>query len=532
MKICSKIWGLVSLLSMQLVTPTLQDTTGDLRGPLPKIGTHEQASRICYVILVKKYRDERESPSDSLDGSINLRNLREELLTAALPPKHYSVYDVASRYLGTWAIIVDRAPGREAYHKLKGIVQKYKKIIRAAQCDHGPQIHIFGPFISDDYDESTFFHPETPPPTLRRRSDIQNFASKSRRNLTAEKLLEPRASSDEIYPGVLAQSWARPELVMISQPEGVSLEEMEGTYYSYPNAGDGVLTYVIDSGCDFTLPEFAHIDVPSVDWLFSGPLPSDERSDDDEPSNPQAYGHYLAGSDLTLGHHGTLVAGQIVGNTMGVASSASLVVVKLQTGRNVAHTLIEIESLLKVYDHMYEERQKRGDSWLGFVVVYPHSDDRLRLYPESFANALINLYVELVKAISGHNGHIIVPAGNEDPDVPIPGSGFPTAMKARAGVRSDPHFIVVGGIDTGTGLNAFQTADYVNFYGPGTNLRTVLPTEETVQGTSLVVPMVAGLLATLLGQGVENPVEQMEKWAYPRAAGGPDVIWNGITKAM
>lgn len=529
-----------------LVIPTLQDKFKP-QSLYPKIGTHEQNSHLCFIILKKEYRAEGTHPKARSAGSIKLENLRKELLTAALPPQRHSVYSIGSRHLGastsrgTWGLILDRAPGKVAWDKYRKVIRKYAVIIRASGCADSPQIHYAGlkPTAEDEDSLNKRGQPDTKTALsgddayddgLQRRSNGKSLYTKSRsRKPRAKRALKPRATySDGV---VVAQSPAPPEMVMIAQPKDVPFPGMKETYYTYPNPGKGVLTYVIDSGCDFNSPDLTHIDASSVDWLFSGPLPSDEKSDDDEPSNPRAYGHFPTGNEDRIGYHGTIVATHVVGNTKGTATSASLVVVKLQSGRNTAHHLTEIDTLLKIYDHMYEDYQKRKDSWPGFVVVYSHGTEVLN--DETAAAALKELYEELCKAFAKPKlkGYIVVPAGNERPGVPI--NEVPAIYKATS-KPSPANLVVVGGVSTRTGLNKFQTEKYAKLYAPATDLKFVLPSGETrIQaGTSFSTPLVAGLLATLLGRGVKNPVKQMEKWAYPRNSKGPKVIWNGITKDM
>ncbi|KAF3178141.1 hypothetical protein TWF788_007584 [Orbilia oligospora] len=476
-----------------LAIPTVQDNAGPEGGStdepleaeppkiiLPKIGTYEQYSYLCVIVLGKNYRQENAYPTRYSDPSINLGNLRKELTRIALPPQSHSIYNVSSRYLpgagrGTWVLLIDVLPRYAVYLE-----------------------------------------------SINRGFGTRSAPS----NTSVGGYLKPR----DLYSdgSVLVQAPAPQELVMIAQPSRVPFSKMRGTYYTYPGPGKGVLTYVLDSGCDLNSRYFSHIDASSVDWLFSGPFPSDERSDDDGPSDPKAYGHFEGGNTFHPGYHGTMVAASIVGKNKGTAPSASLVPVKVQNGRNTTPAFAEIDALLKVYDHMYEKYLKKKDSWPGFVINYSYA-----IY--SLSDGREELYKEILQALEAPElkGYFVVPAGNGEPNNPI--VHYPAVLKANPTAQLPlTHLVVVGGIDTTTGFNSYQTADYVNLFAPSTGLRYVTPARglAIMGGTSFAVPLAAGLLATLLSRGVENPVQQMEEWSYPRHHKGPNVIWNGITKDM
>ncbi|KAK6534034.1 hypothetical protein TWF281_005373 [Arthrobotrys megalospora] len=126
-----------------------------------------------------------------------------------------------------------------------------------------------------------------------------------------------------------------------------------------------------------------------------------------------------------------------------------------------------------------------------------------------------------------NGGYVVVPAGNEDPDVPI--TEFPALYKTggrptKFQMKGIDNMIVVGEVAFTTMQNFFQTASFVKLFAPATHLWNVVDEKEKLHGTSF------GLLATLLSRDVENPIQKMEEWAYPRVPGGPNVIWNGITR--
>lgn len=133
MEIILRFWRVLVLSCLFLVIPTLQDKFKP-QSLYPKIGTHEQNSHLCFIILKKEYRAEGTHPKARSAGSIKLENLRKELLTAALPPQRHSVYSIGSRHLGastsrgTWGLILDRAPGKVAWDKYRKVIRKYAVI--------------------------------------------------------------------------------------------------------------------------------------------------------------------------------------------------------------------------------------------------------------------------------------------------------------------------------------------------------------------------------------------------------------------
>ncbi|KAF3132699.1 hypothetical protein TWF703_007165 [Orbilia oligospora] len=489
-----------------LAIPTIQDNAGPKGGStdeppeaeppviiLPKIGTYEQYSYLCVIVLGQNYRQENAYPARYSDPSINLGNLRKELTSIALPPQRHSIYNVRSRHLpgagrGTWVLLIDIIPRYAIYLEYLEIIEKYSAIIYHHKCTPGVTDKALGPIrvmereqeqppandVASDYDQEEYR--TRAKSRLKSRSINRGFGTRSASsNTSVGGYLKPR---DLYFDGF-----------------GLRLK----------------LSYA-----------------SSVDWLFSGPFPSDERSDDDGPSNPKAYGHFEGGNTFHPGYHGTMVAASIVGKNKGTAPSASLVPVKVQNGRNTTPAFAEIDALLKVYDHMYEQYLKKKDSWPGFVINYSYA-----IY--SLSDGREELYKEILQALEAPElkGYFVAPAGNGEPDNPI--VHYPAVLKANPTAQLPlTHLVVVGGIDTTTGLNNYQTADYVNLFAPGTGLRYVTPARglATMGGTSFAVPLAAGLLATLLSRGVENPVQQMEEWSYPRHQKGPNVIWNGITKDM
>lgn len=53
----------------------------------------------------------------------------------------------------------------------------------------------------------------------------------------------------------------------------------------------------------------------------------------------------------------------------------------------------------------------------------------------------------------------------------------------------------------------------------------------TIYRNFLATPLVTGVLASFVLQGISNPVEHMMKLAYARVRGGPKVVYNGVPES-
>ncbi|KAK6363081.1 hypothetical protein TWF730_000526 [Orbilia blumenaviensis] len=346
--------------------------------------------------------------------------------------------------------------------------------------------------------------------------------------------------------------------LMISQAPGVSLEDMPGYEFIYEDAGEGVLAYVIDTGCNPSDESFLHhkyqlLDIDSTSWIYSGPLPSDEKSDDDFP-NALGKGNipeYLADGNL-WGYHGTATASKLVGWGYGHAPSVDLHIVKVHTGRNYLFPeWAFLDPLLKIYDNIIAKleddvnRDIKGAVISASISILLTSETRKG---SSWNTLCIDMLLELLQKfeIIDPKVYFITPTGNKDTGEPIITEPVASILEAKVkNERSFAQCIVVGGVEL-DGSTIYQDHPYVDFYAPANHIPLPLPPLDPNPeyadifasrlipgtGTSLAAPTVAGLLASLIGIGIKDPVSQLKKWAYPRIEGGHDVVWNGVTKEM
>ncbi|RVD80861.1 uncharacterized protein DFL_008748 [Arthrobotrys flagrans] len=287
----------------------------------------------------------------------------------------------------------------------------------------------------------------------------------------------------------------------------------------------------------------------SASWIYSGPLPNDEKNDDDLPNFIGNIPGSLANGYL-WGYHGTAAAGKVVGSGYGLAPFADLFIVKIQTGRNSVSTELGLlDTLIKVYDDIKRSIDEDTDRSIKGAVISISSLFDLHVDEEDnkeWWDAVIGLYRDILEHFEHINPkvYLVVPAGNEDPGTPI--IAYPTSLILNERAEKPgalKQCFVVGGVDRNGG-RLFQEDPNVDFYAPAEELAIPLPPIDPKRphlldgiqlqegGTSNATPLVAGLLAMLIGQGEIDPAVQMKAWAYPRKRGGHDVIWNGIREEM
>ncbi|KAK0666033.1 putative alkaline serine protease [Cercophora samala] len=240
--------------------------------------------------------------------------------------------------------------------------------------------------------------------------------------------------------------------------------------YKYTNTGEGAIAYVIDTGINDT-----HVDFEGR--ASKGPkfvTATGEISDDD------------------LNGHGTHVAGTIAGKTYGVAKKATVIGIK-------------------VFDDSPEPGAQTGDiiSALDYVV---------KEFKEHGKPSVVNLSLgggaspAMDRAVAGavRSGvTVVVAAGNE------------AAQATTSSPAREPLAITVGASDI-----ADKAANYSNYgkmvdiFAPGSKiLSTWIGSNEatnTISGTSMASPHVAGAVAQIIGKEPTEPllvVPKLLQWA-------------------
>ncbi|KAF3212930.1 Secreted subtilisin-like serine protease sub5 [Orbilia oligospora] len=316
-----------------------------------------------------------------------------------------------------------------------------------------------------------------------------------------------------------------PELQIIAQPPSMVKAPGElprfGDFSFYSTQGKGQIIYVVDTGLDINHPELKNANIQ--DWIFPDFFPGDEKKDQ------RLY-------------HGTGIAGQLVGKTIGIVPQVEIVVVDIFDGRNLSTRAIFIQIFVAIRHHITTKNYGKN-----CIINMCTSWDNTDIYAQRFFEAFLH-WAKSNKVI------VVVPSGNFPPNVPInsyPASLFHDDAKKEMFWKQ---LVVVGGVDmTGQQENIFQTAPYVKVSAPATRVWVAGLLEEpgfgpgqpsypsTIEGlrleggTSVAAPLVSGMIAMWLGAEIfttNNVVEEMYKLAYNRTENGPNILYNGISPAQ
>ncbi|KAK1762166.1 serine protease precursor [Phialemonium atrogriseum] len=232
-----------------------------------------------------------------------------------------------------------------------------------------------------------------------------------------------------------------------------------GTTYTYDStAGTGTCAYIVDTGIDVAHPDFEG----RAKWLanYAG-----------DGSNTDGQGH------------GTHVAGTIGSRTYGVAKKTQLYAVKVLNANG-------------------EGTNSGVIAGMNYVV----SDARTRSCPRG---AVVNMSLgggysaavnDAAASITNAGIFLAVAAGNDAADA------------ARSSPASAPSACTVGATTSNDQLASYSNyGSIVDILAPGTNILSTWPGSRTntISGTSMATPHIAGLAAYLLGLGSAptNPVQ-------------------------
>ncbi|KAG5743737.1 hypothetical protein H9Q70_013554 [Fusarium xylarioides] len=230
----------------------------------------------------------------------------------------------------------------------------------------------------------------------------------------------------------------------------VSTQSPGGSTYTYDDsAGEGTCAYVIDTGIDVDHPDF------------------DGRA--------KFLKNFAGGSDSDGQGHGTHVAGTIGSTTYGVAKKTSLFAVKVLGDDGSGTNSAVIAGMDFVSGHAKDENCPNG------VVVNM-----------SLGGETSDAVNQAAKAIVDAGLFLAVAAGNDGKDA----SGSSPASEESA-------------CTVGATTRDDTLADYSNFgsvvdvLAPGTDILSTWPNGKTntISGTSMASPHVAGLAAYFLGLG-------------------------------
>ncbi|CCH40700.1 hypothetical protein BN7_234 [Wickerhamomyces ciferrii] len=251
---------------------------------------------------------------------------------------------------------------------------------------------------------------------------------------------------------ITVQQNAPRHLSRLSKREGIW--DQSGPYEDqYDSTGEGVTAYVLDTGIATTNRDFEGRAKFGVSYVLFG-IPGDFNG------------------------HGTHVAGIIGSKTYGVAKKVDIVDVKILGALGSG----SLSSIIRGIEWANNDRKKKNVKAVANLSL-----------GSSFNNALN----QAVDAAVDDGLVIVVAAGNENQNV----SGTSPASSSKA--------ITVGALDDRSDTIALFSnwGPSVDIFAPGvavTSLsNSIFGGTNTFSGTSQASPVVAGLVAILLGKGIE-----------------------------
>ncbi|KAI1153044.1 subtilisin-like protease PR1K [Nemania diffusa] len=254
-----------------------------------------------------------------------------------------------------------------------------------------------------------------------------------------------------------------------------------GSTYTYDDsAGEGVCAYVVDTGIDITHPDF---------------------------EGRATFASNQVDSDNTDGNgHGTHVAGTIGSKTYGVAKKVALYAVKVLGADGSGSNSGVIAGMNFVVTDAPSRDCPKG------VVVNLSLGGGVSSAVNAAAAAVVS---------AGH--FMAVAAGNEAADA------------STSSPASEPSVCTVGATDKTDALAYYSNfGSLVDILAPGSDIESTWPGDKTntISGTSMASPHVAGIGAYFLGLGVSSPEDLCEYIASQAQTGVISSVPSGTANAI
>lgn len=332
---------------------------------------------------------------------------------------------------------------------------------------------------------------------------------------------------------VAVESDAFADLSFISTPPDTTNPNRKYAYF--PNAGQGVTTYVVDSGADPNNIDFTTHNVIKG-WLYG--MTAEKTEGDLEMWDQKG--------------HGTCMASKIAGARSGLSRKTDLYIVKVFI--NLVSSIID--GLAQIIEHL-KYRKLNGEKVEGWTAVnIALSFPRTRMgINERRVELLIRELIEKFQAV------VIVAAGNiRKFDAPF---SEINRWPAILSLKPDLPIITVGAVKVrdGAARAASMGGPARTVSGPGEGWCAQGPGDGTKysQGTSMACAAVTGVIADLLsrrwlrkdlglddprfsisisnGRVLPNPQpdsiaqiirDYVVRKSYPRGIGTDNVVWNGL----
>ncbi|KAK6538293.1 hypothetical protein TWF694_011172 [Orbilia ellipsospora] len=525
---------MVFLFFCQIYLGAAYSYDADLFLKQPVVGTWAypggRISERSFACIVKASLRKNKASFEILDDLFDPNT--GELSHYLLPPRKFSIYRVQSQYLGNLFYIFDI--GLRA-------VDEDPSIIRELEFDIEEKFKTQGraddyPF-DDCYQNRNGYDAEPAASATTRWYDVPVKTPQLRKptstptpktpDLTTLETVSPLAPIPTNQ--ILVIRDAPQELVLLSSPrqgtQGLPSDlppKIKGTFYNWGMPGNGVVVYVLDTGCDRSHPEFKNANFE--DWIDIGRFPLER------------------GTDVWQNYHGSIMSAHISGDTVGVSQYAGLVNVPFFDGTLGFELTTALEVLAKTFDHIKSNNSHRpcilNLSW-GFNL----GDDI------PFIRALFG---DILKELTNLGNVIIVTsAGNDSPATRI--TKVPTIYGYD---KSFKNLVVAGAVDPVNFANLLQSDTMLTnmVWALGQSVTELQQPDLRLDprylqrsdyyakgygGTSAATATTSGLLAVFLSQNlnskapldeqVSSAVEKLKTISFPRKEGGVPIIHNGFT---